>query len=96
MWHTKKVPLFEDRPERTVIISSEHYLREQAELLAYLRANEDVFAWSPNDLQGISRNPIKRCLIIDPRRLWPMSEERKAATHAEVQKLLEAKVIRLV
>lgn len=47
LWHTKKV-----------LIGSKLYLREEQKLLACLREDEDVFPWSPNDLEGINRDTI--------------------------------------
>jgi hypothetical protein len=53
--HTKKVPLCEDVPDRMVIIIKELKEHEEARLIQFLRNNQDVFAWSSSDLQGVSR-----------------------------------------
>ena len=52
--HTKKVSLYEDVPDRMVIIRKGLEEAEEARLIQFLRNNQDVFAWSPSDLQGVS------------------------------------------
>jgi hypothetical protein len=46
----KKVPLDPRVPDRTVCIGAEASQQEQAELLAFLDKNSDVFTWSTYDL----------------------------------------------
>src|SRR6185503_14555675 len=68
----------------------------------FLNKNKDVFAWSANDLRGVSRDIIEHKLDIDPKikpkkqKLRKMSDDKVAAVKAEVQRFLDAKVIREV
>ena len=64
--------------------------------------NKDVLAWSSSDLKGVSRDIIEHSLDTNPKvkprkqRQRKMSEERILAAKAEVQRLLDANVIREV
>jgi hypothetical protein len=93
--HTKKVPLCEDIPHRTIIVGGGLEEAEEARLIEFLRNNQDVFAWPSADLRGVSRDVMEHVLKEDPKtkpvrqRLGTMSEERKKAAQAEVQKLLD-------
>jgi len=75
---------------------------EEARLIQFLRNNQDVFAWSSSDLRGISRDVMEHTFKVDPKAKpvkqgqQPMSEERRKAMQAEVQKLMDAGVIREV
>jgi hypothetical protein len=62
----KKVPLDPIVPDRAVCLGTETYLEEQAELLAFLEENTDVFAWSTTDLVGVIRDIIEHRLQLDP------------------------------
>ena len=55
----KKVPL-------DVTINATLEPEEEKELLMFLRKNQDVFAWSANDLRGVSRDIIEHRLDINP------------------------------
>jgi hypothetical protein len=71
-------------------------------LLVFLYENQDVFAWSAKDLQGISRDLAQHNLNVakgaKPRKqkLRKISVDRTEAAKAEVQRLLNAGIIRLV
>jgi len=73
---------------------------EEKELLDFLNKNKDVFAWSAGDLQGVSRDIVEHRLDIKPgikpkkQKPRKMSDEKASAVKAEVQRLLDAKVIR--
>ena len=64
--------------------------------------NQDVFAWSASDLRGVSRDIIQHRLDINPnikpkkQKLRKMADEKVAAVKAEVQRLLDANVIRKI
>jgi len=96
----KCVPLQEAVPDKKVNISATLSREEELELLDLLQKNQDIFAWSATDLQGVSRDIIQHSLDIDPRmrpkkqRQRKMSEERTLAAKAEVQRLLDTNVIR--
>ena len=102
MEHTKKVPLCEDVPDRMVVIGKGLEEAEEARLMQFLRNNQDVFAWSSSDLRGVSREVIEHELRVNPKAKpvkqgqRTMSEERQKAAQAEVQKLLDAGIIREV
>ncbi|GKV02603.1 hypothetical protein SLEP1_g15020 [Rubroshorea leprosula] len=95
--------LIDDRdPSRKTQIGTRLNPKEKAELIAFLRANNDVFAWTSADMPGIpnsvsqhklSTNPLKkpvaykRCLF---------GGERLQAIKEEVKKLLQAGFVRKV
>jgi hypothetical protein len=69
-------------------------------LVDFLRANADIFAWSPSDMSGIPREVAEHSLDILPHShavqhwLRHFDEERRRAVGVELQKLLEAGFIR--
>ncbi|GKV50035.1 hypothetical protein SLEP1_g56750 [Rubroshorea leprosula] len=96
------VPLNLDVPERTVKIGTKLTEEERAELLKFLRENQDVFAWTTDEMPGIpaeltvhklSTDPTKRP-VVQKRRLF--GPEKQAAIDEEIQKLLQAGFIRRV
>jgi hypothetical protein len=99
---TKTVPLCADVPSRTVMIGAEVSIEDEGKLLQFLRNNQDVFAWSKSDLTGVHRSVIEHALNTDPKvksklhRQRPMSGDRVKYAEAEVQKLLDARIIREV
>jgi hypothetical protein len=68
----------------------------------FLRANADIFAWSPSDMPGIPREVAEHSLDILPharavqQRLRRFDEKRRRAIGAELRKLLEAGFIKKV
>lgn len=102
MQRNKKVPLEPLVPDRQVTIGSELSQEEEENLINFLHSNNDVFAWSSNDLVGINRDIIEHKLDIDPsfrpkkQKLWKLSKDNAQAAKAELQRLLDAKVIREV
>jgi len=70
--------------------------------LEFLNKNQDVFAWSASDLRGVSCDIIEHKVDIDPKvrpkkqKLRKMADDKVTAVKAEVQWLLDAKVIREV
>jgi hypothetical protein len=71
-------------------------------LVDFLRANADIFAWSPSDMPGIPREVAENSLDILPhsravkQRLRRFDEERRRAIGVELRKLLEAGFIKEV
>jgi hypothetical protein len=71
-------------------------------LVDFLRANTDIFAWSPSDMQGIPRQVAEYSLDILPhsrvmqQRLQRFDEERRRAIGVELWRLLEAGFIKEV
>ena len=96
----KQVLLDEDRPDQTVLIGAQLSKDEKNQIITFLKANRDVFAWSAKDLCGINRRIIEHALNVDPsvkpkkQRLRKMSEDRAEGAKSEVNRLLEAGVIR--
>jgi hypothetical protein len=68
----------------------------------FLRANADIFAWSPSDMPGTPREVIEHSLDILPhsrvvqQRLRRFDEERCRAIKVELRKILEAGFIKEV
>ena len=98
----KKLPLDKLLLDRQVTISAALEPEEECELLEFLNKNKDVFALLASDLRGVSREIIEHKLDIDPKikpkkkKLRKMSDNKVEAVKAEVQRLLDAKVIREV
>jgi hypothetical protein len=71
-------------------------------LIDFLRANADIFAWSPSDMPGIPWEVAEHSLDILPhsravqQRLRRIDEEQCRATGVELWKLLEAGFIKEV
>jgi Reverse transcriptase (RNA-dependent DNA polymerase) len=91
-----------EKEDKKITIGAEAPAEDQQQLVMFLHKNNDVFAWSPRDLQGVSRNIIQHKLNVDPKakprkqKLRKASGEREEAAKAEVEKLLDAGVIREV
>jgi hypothetical protein len=62
----KKVPLDPRVPYNVMCIGTETGQEEQAELLAFLDKNSDVFTWSTSDLVGVNRDIIEHRLQVNP------------------------------
>jgi hypothetical protein len=96
---TWTIRLCADVPSRTVMIGTEVKKEEEDKLLQFLHHNQDVFAWSKSDLTGVHRSVIEHALNTDPKvkprlqRQRPMSDDRVKSAEAEVQKLLDARII---
>jgi hypothetical protein len=75
---------------------------EETELLLFLDKHNDVFIWMTYDLTGVSKSIIEHKLHVNPsakprkQKLRKISDEKIAATKAEVQRLLDAGFIREV
>jgi hypothetical protein len=75
---------------------------KKTSLVAFLHEKHDIFAWSANDLQGVSRELAQHNLnVTKGAKLWEqklrkMSTEGAEAAKAEVQRLLDVGVIRPV
>jgi hypothetical protein len=69
-------------------------------LVNFLRANTDIFAWSPLDMPGIPREVAEHSLDILPhsrvvqQRLRRFDEERRRAIGVELRKFHEVGFIR--
>ena len=71
-------------------------------LVAFLRANADVFAWQPSDMPGVPRKVIEHHLAVSPdarpirQKVRRQALERQDVIRLEVAKLLRAGFIREV
>jgi hypothetical protein len=98
--HMKKVRLCEDVHEKTITIARGMTEEEEKALITCLRNNQDVFAWSKGDLRGVPREVIEHALRLDPKippkrqKLRVISPQKELAAQGEVDKLLDASVIR--
>jgi hypothetical protein len=99
---TKRVLLYAMVVDQTVVIGSDLSPDEEGRLVQFLQKNKDVFAWSAKDLTSVDRSFIELRLNIDPsikprrQRLRKMSGDKVITVKSEVQRLLDAIVIREV
>ncbi|KAJ0962231.1 hypothetical protein J5N97_030059 [Dioscorea zingiberensis] len=70
------VPLDTTRMERTVRIGANLTRVQQENLMAVLRTNSDLFAWSSKDMLGVKRNVIEHRLNID-QSFKPIKQKRR-------------------
>ncbi|GKV50077.1 hypothetical protein SLEP1_g56793 [Rubroshorea leprosula] len=98
----EEVQIDDRDPSRKTQIGTKLNPEERAELIAFLQANKDVFAWTSADMPGIptsvfqhklSTNPLKKP-VAQKRRLF--GGERLQVIKEEVEKLLQAGFVRRV
>ncbi|GKV03742.1 hypothetical protein SLEP1_g15991 [Rubroshorea leprosula] len=96
----EEVQIDDRDPSRKTQIGTKLNPEERAELIAFLRANNDVFAWTSADMPGIptsvfqhklSTNPLKKP-VAQKRRLF--GGKRLKVIKEEVEKLLQAGFVR--
>jgi hypothetical protein len=98
----KSILLCEDITEQKVLFGSQLCDEQEKTLLKFLFNNNDVFAWSANDLCGVNRDVIEHSLIVDPairprkQKLQKMFDDKAEWTRNKVKRLLSARVIREV
>jgi hypothetical protein len=99
---TKRVPLFKGNPDKQLIISSLLDNETENNLVKFLHEKSDIFSWTAKDLHQVDRTIIEHNLNVNKKctpvkqKLCKMLEERRQATKAKVQCLLDAGVIRPV
>lgn len=99
---TKIVPLEQAVPDRKVIIGAKLSTEEESQLIETLAKNKDIFACLASDLPRVSQDTIQHALDINPKikprkqQQRKMSEDKILVAKAEVQRLLDANVIREV
>ncbi|GAV61289.1 hypothetical protein CFOL_v3_04816 [Cephalotus follicularis] len=97
-----QVPLEAGNPERVFQVGSHLGEAEQGELITFLRDNRDVFAWSAEEVPGISPSIMTHRLSVDPTRpptrhkKRNFAPERQQAIADEVSKLIQAGFVREV
>ena len=98
----EEVSLNESKPERTTKMGTLASPLIRQDLVAFLRMNQDVFAWSHEDMPGIDPSVIVHRLNVNPtsspirQKKRVFAQERDKAIAEEVRKLLEAGFIREV
>jgi hypothetical protein len=99
---TKRVLLDAMALNPIIIIRSDLSPDEEGMLVQFLQKNKDMFAWSAKDLTGVDRSFIEHRLNIDPsvkprrQKIRKMSDDKVIAVKYEVQRLLDASIIREV
>jgi hypothetical protein len=89
-------------PDKTVMIAQYFTSENEIGLLLFLDKNSNAFAWKTSNLWGVSRSIIEHKLHINPsakprmQKLHKMSYEKIAAAKVEVQRLLDACLVREV
>ncbi|KAL0433991.1 UNVERIFIED_CONTAM: hypothetical protein Slati_2733400 [Sesamum latifolium] len=82
------------RPDRTTRIGSHMNEKTKEEIIQYLQRNADIFAWAPQDLEGIDPNVITHHLNIDPS-IKPV-KQKKRHFGPEKDKIIQAEVDKLM
>ena len=96
------VPLEEGNPEKFTRIGTSMEEKTKQDLVQFLRENNDVFAWSHEDMLGIDPSVITHRLNVYPsskpvrQKKRVFAHERDNAIKEEVQKLTTAQFIREV
>ena len=97
-----EITLNESRPKRMTRMGTLASLLIRQALAAFLRMNQDVFAWSHEDMPGIDPSVIVHRLNVNPasspiqQKKRVFAQKRDKAIAEEVRKLLEAGFIREV
>ncbi|KAJ8458599.1 hypothetical protein OPV22_031525 [Ensete ventricosum] len=86
-------------PDKLVKVGSGLTESQQVQLIEFLRKNEDVFAWSPNDMPGVDPEITQHHLNISPdarpvkQRLCKFAPDQQKAIEDEIARLLDAKLV---
>ena len=92
----EEIILDESRPERTTRMGTLASPLIRQDLASFLRMNQDVFAWSHEDMPRIDPSVIVHKLNVNPasspirQKKRVFAQERDKAMAEEVRKLLEA------
>ena len=98
----EEIILDESRPKRMTRMGTLASSLIRQDLTGFLRMNQDVFAWSHEDMPGIDPSVIVHKLNVNPasspirQKKRVFAQERDKAIAEEVRKLLEAGFIREV
>nr|GEZ04909.1 hypothetical protein [Tanacetum cinerariifolium] len=96
------VALHPDFPDQEVVIGGSLLDKGRTELCSVLRKNLDIFAWQPSDMTGVTRSVAEHRLNIREgytpvrQKKSGQAPERARAIQAEVQKLVDAEIMREV
>nr|GEV13237.1 reverse transcriptase domain-containing protein [Tanacetum cinerariifolium] len=97
-----KVALHPDFPDQEVTIGGTLLEKGRTELCSILKKNLDIFTWKPSDMTGVPRSVAEHRLNIREgyspirQKKRGRAPERAKAIQAEVQKLVEAGIMREV
>ncbi|GJS18579.1 reverse transcriptase domain-containing protein [Tanacetum coccineum] len=103
---TKKCPenfqvaIHPDFPDQEISIGGTLSAKGRTELCALLKRDLDIFAWQPSDMTGVPRSIAEHKLNIRKgyspvrQKKRGQASERAKAIQAEVQKLVEARIMR--
>ena len=98
----KEIFLNNSRPEQMVRIGTLASPPIRQALTTFLRENQDVFAWSHEDMPGIAPSVMVHRLNVSPsfppirQKKWVFAQERDRAIAEEVRKLQDVEFIREV
>ncbi|KAL0433973.1 UNVERIFIED_CONTAM: putative enzymatic polyprotein [Sesamum latifolium] len=81
-------------PDKTIRIGSHLEGKTKEEIILYLQRNVDIFAWAPQDLEGIDPKVITHHLNIDPG-IKPV-KQKKRHFRTEKDKIIQAEVDKLM
>nr|GEZ99497.1 reverse transcriptase domain-containing protein [Tanacetum cinerariifolium] len=96
------VPLHPNFPDQEVVVGGSLSDKGRTELCALLKKNLGIFAWHPSDMTGVPRSIAEHRLNIRDgcppvrQKKRGQAPERTKAIQAEVQKLVEARIMREV
>nr|GFA69602.1 reverse transcriptase domain-containing protein [Tanacetum cinerariifolium] len=94
------VALHPDFPDQKVVVGGSLSDNGRTELYSVLKRNLDIFAWQPSDMTRVPRSVAEHRLNIQEgyspvrQKKKGQAPERAKAIHAEVQKLVEAGIMR--
>ncbi|GJS36380.1 reverse transcriptase domain-containing protein [Tanacetum coccineum] len=97
-----RVAIHPEYPEQTIAIGSTLTEEGQKELCELLRCHLDVFAWKPADMTGVPRHVAEHRLNIHEgflpvrQKKRGQAPERNKAIHEEVEKLVDASIMKEV
>ena len=97
-----EVQIHPDHPEHRVQIGARLRPELREQLISFLKANHDCFAWSHADMTGIDPEIITHRLQVDPdyppvrQKRRKFAPERNKIVNEEVQKLLDIGSVREV
>nr|GEX13653.1 reverse transcriptase domain-containing protein [Tanacetum cinerariifolium] len=96
------VALHPNFPDQEVVVGGTLSERGRTELCSVLKKNLDIFAWQPSDVTGVPRSVAEHrrniregCPPVQQKKRG-QAPERAKAIQAEVQKLVEARIMREV
>nr|GEX07213.1 reverse transcriptase domain-containing protein [Tanacetum cinerariifolium] len=96
------VTLHPNFPDQEVVVGGSLSDRGRTELCSLLKKNLDIFAWQPSNMTGVPRSVAEHRLNIREgcppvrQKKRGQASERTKAIQAEVQKLVEARIMREV